>query len=45
MLEAFKTGSSPYDQQTVMGDAGTLDAEAAMIETSTPAAPSAGGLY
>ena len=45
MLEAFKTGSSPYDQQTVMGDAGTLDAEATMIETSTPAAPSAGGLY
>jgi penicillin-binding protein 1A len=41
ILEAFKTGESPFSQATVMGQSEGGDA----TEANTPAQPSAGGLY
>lgn len=41
ILEAFKTGSSPFDQSTIMGEFEAADAADAILEGQ----PTAGGLY
>ncbi len=49
ILEAFKTGSSPFDQSTILGDGENAvyasGGAPATIEVNTPAQPRAGGLY
>jgi penicillin-binding protein 1A len=45
ILEAFKTGTSPFDQQTIIGESDPTALEGAVIEGNAPDQPRAGGLY